>query len=1171
MKCPKCQFENSDDAKFCNECGDKLESICTECNKTNPLGSKFCNECGNDLTKPNESASVDYSKPQSYTPNFLADKILTTRSTIEGERKLVTVFFADVANYVKMSAALDPEEVHEIMDGCFKILMDEIHEYEGTINQFTGDGIMALFGAPVSHEDHAQRACYAALSVQEAIKEYGAGIEKKTGAVFEMRIGLNSGLVIVGSIGDDLRMDYTAIGDTTNLASRIQQAAEPGKIWLSNNTRKSIGGFFKIESVGDFEFKGISEKQPAFQLLTEHKAVRTRFDAGLARGVTGLVGRKPEMQIIQTAWERTINSEARVVDIVGEAGVGKSRLAYEFQQTIAAEAIILAGACLHYGRNISYLPIIDIVRAAFGIEEGMTQEEAGKCIEIKAAEDLSNLIPFYQNLLSLKIDDESFNALNPEGRKFGTFEAVKSLLLSLSGEKPLVIFLDDVHWIDKMSEEFFVFFSHQIQGKRVLLLTAYRPEGDPAWARGAHYRHLGLETLSDKSSTHLVENILGGFELSPELGQIIADKTGGNPFFVEEIVRELIDRKELLQEGDQYTLNRSLGQLNIPGTVQGVIAARMDRLSDDLKRTMQVASVIGRDFAYKILGSIMELGDELRTHLTNLVGLEVLYEKTLYPELEYIFKNTLTQEVAYESMLKQRRREIHSQIASAIEKLYPGKLEPHYELLAHHWALSDSPERAIEYFLLAGDKSKRNQAAAAAVDFFSRALVQLEHAEESSNHEMMLRIRDGRAEPLYLMGKLEESYLDYKETIRLALESGDQHKALGCFSKIPMLIYNTTLRNEMPEICEEGIKLARRLEDKGSEAIILLYCNYYPYVWGLTNDFSAMYEALDLAQKPGGDAAIVPCLVMLGAVERWAGKSRKSIERSDGLIEMAKSQFNMTFAAGVPFPRGMALTEIGRYDEAIRLLSEWVDISEQNSLFLNLSRTANTLGYSHSEIYDLGKALNLNNRALENAINLKKNSPALLYSASEMEAQAEVNLMENEFEMGHLDDAWTHIKKYEEKATDPDYALYRDRWLNRMNLLKGNILIDKGELDVAEKVACDCLETANKHKWLKYIGRGERLLGEVSTEKEAYGIAESHLESAIVRFKEVENPKQIWKTYTAFARLYKKMNRPDLELEQWQKAAKIVMETAESLQDASLKETFMSAAPIRRIFEGTKP
>lgn len=1116
--------------------------------------------------KSKEAPSIDYSQPQSYTPKHLADKILTTRSSIEGERKLVTVLFADVANYTAISEKLDPEEVHQIMDGAFKILMDEIHRYEGTINQFTGDGVMALFGAPVAHEDHAQRACYTAISIQKAITGYGEKIKKDTGVDFAMRIGLNSGPVIVGSIGDDLRMDYTAVGDTTNLAARIQQAARPGEVWLSQDTQSIIRGFFKVDSVGDLELKGKAEPQPTYRLVAEHKEVRTRFEAGLSKGVTELVGRRPEMGILKTAWGRARSGEARVVDVVGEAGVGKSRLAYEFQNTISDEAIILTGVCIHYGRNINFLPLIDIVKGAFDIGEGMSEEEAGKRIEESAVGDLESMIPFYRNLLSLKVDDPKFNSLNPEGRKFGTFEAVKNLLLSISESKPLVVFLEDVHWIDKISEEFFVFFSHSIQGKMILMLSAYRPEGAPRWAKGPSYRHLGLETLSEKSSVHLVRNILGGLELDPDLEKVIVGKTGGNPFFVEEMVRELRDRGELIRKGERYILQRPIEHLDIPGTVQGVLAARMDRLSEDLKRTMQVASVIGRDFAYKILRSIMELGGELRTHLTNLVGIEVLYEKALYPELEYIFKHALTQEVAYESLLKQRRREIHGRIARAIEEIYADRLEQHYELLAHHWELSDSPNRAIEYLVLAGEKSNLSQAANTAVNFFSRALNHIEKSDKAPDPKLMIRIREGRAGPLHAMGKIEESLGDREEVIRLARETGDQQTVLRCLTEIPTLIWNTKIKDKAPYFYEQGIELARSLGDTSAEARIMGHYANWRFVWEGSDEYKNIKQALSLAEKSGQPAAIFLVRYLTGWLERWIGNPQQALERTEGMTEILQSMFNIGLAGIISFVRGLTLTDVGRYIEAIRLQEKWIDTLEQMPNHLLSGRFYNGLGWAYSEVYGLEKAFYYNKRSLEGGMTYVT-SPGTVYSALEVQAQTEVNLVENEFEMGKVNDAWEHITRFEEMIEHPDYALGRNRWMSRMQDLKGNILLRRGDLAGTEELARQCLDAASKYGWKKYIAKSERLAGLILTARGAYNKAETKLKASLEKLKEVGNPKQLWITHTTLATMYEKMKRPDLEREQWQAAASVVKSTAEELQDEQLRTVFSNAAPVREIIK----
>jgi class 3 adenylate cyclase len=370
MKCPKCQFENPEEMQFCVECGGKLEINCPGCGFGNSPTFKFCGKCGHDLKQPAEASPIDYNQPQSYTPKFLADKILNNRSAIEGERKLVTVLFADMADYTSMAEKLDPEEVHQIMDGCFRILMDEIHTYEGTINQFTGDGIMALFGAPVALEVHAQQACYAALSIQKAIKKYSEKLKDDRGVNFLMRIGINSGPVIVGSIGDDLRMDYTAVGDTTNLASRMEGEARPGCILVSRNTHKLARDFFEFEPLGKVEVKGKAEAQQTYRLIRAAE-VQTRIEAAVAKGLTKFVGRSREVQAFKEAYAKARSGAGQVTGLVGEAGVGKSRLLLELRNELpTGEYTYLEGRCLHYGAGMAYLPLMDILRSCFEIAEG---------------------------------------------------------------------------------------------------------------------------------------------------------------------------------------------------------------------------------------------------------------------------------------------------------------------------------------------------------------------------------------------------------------------------------------------------------------------------------------------------------------------------------------------------------------------------------------------------------------------------------------------------------------------------------------------------------------------------------------------------------------------------------------------------------------------------------
>jgi class 3 adenylate cyclase len=739
MKCSSCGFENREGAKFCGKCRAKLSRVCAQCNTENSPENVFCDECGHDLEPIQEPRPIDYSQPTSYTPKHLTDKILTTRSSIEGERKWVTVLFADVANYTSLAEKLDPEEVHQVMNGCFKILTDETHEHEGTINQFTGDGVMGLFGAPVAHEDHAQRACHAALSIRKAVEEYGEKIRKECGVEFKMRIGLNSGPVIVGSIGDDLRMDYTAVGDTTNLAARMESMAEPGSILVSGNTYRMTRDYFTFEPLGQVEVKGKEEPQEAFELVKASE-VETRIGASVAKGLTGFVGRTNSMAVLAEAYQKAVSGAGQIVGLVGEAGVGKSRLVLEFvNRLLHGGFTYLEGRCLHYGGAMAYLPILGIVRSYFGILETDREYLIKKKIRETLSpfgEVLESAIAPLHDLLSVPVEDSAYRNLEPRQKHDRTFEAIRDVLVRGSQQRPLVIAVEDVHWIDRTSEEFLDYLIGWLANTHIVLILAYRPEYTHQWGSKSYYNRVGLDHLSTQRSAELVRSILGA-DVVPELRQLILSKAAGNPLFMEEITYALLESGSIQKEDDHYILRGHASGIEIPDTIQGIISARMDRLEDNLKRIMQVASVIGRDFAYRILQTITGMREELKSQLLNLQGLEFIYEKSLFPELEYIFRHALTQEVAYHSLLSKRRKEIHERIGEAIEKLYPGRLDEHYERLAYHYKKSNDPEKAIRFMSLVAKKAVDRFANQEAMTFCEEGLEILDQLDDTQERRQL--------------------------------------------------------------------------------------------------------------------------------------------------------------------------------------------------------------------------------------------------------------------------------------------------------------------------------------------------------------------------------------------------------------------------------------------------
>ncbi len=911
MKCQKCQFENREAAKFCKKCGSRLELVCPSCGYPYQPDSAFCDECGYNFQAPQKS--LDYSEPQSYTPKFLADKILTDRSAIEGERKLVTVLFADVAGYTSLSEKLDPEEVHQIMDGCFKILMDEIHKYEGTINQFTGDGVMALFGAPVAHEDHAQRACQAALSIQSALKAYHHKIMDAYGVEFRMRIGLNSGPVIVGAIGDDLRMDYTAVGDTTNLAARLQNAAEPGTVLASRDTYKIAGDFFEFTPLGQIAVKGKEAPQEAF-MLAGRSDVKTRIDASVAKGLTKFVGRKTSMDALMGAYQQDTAGSGQVVGVVGEAGVGKSRLVWEFKNQLPAEEFtFLEGQCIHYGSAMAYLPILDILKSYFDIADDDKEFIIRNKIKDRVLgldENLKSAITPFHELFSLQVDDPVYLQVAASVRKMRIFEALTGLFVRQSQTQPLIIVIDDLQWIDKISEEFLSYFMEWIYNTRVMLILLYRPEYTHQWGNKSHYTRVGLTQLSIESSTRLVEAILDDGEIGSEIKELILKRAGGNPLFVEELTHNLLENGSIEKKGHQYVLTRTASDIQVPETLQGIVASRIDRVEESLKRVMQMASVIGREFAFRVLASVMGMREELKSSLLNLQGLDFISEKQLFPELEYIFKHALTQEVAYNSLLQKRRKEIHEKVAASIEALYPDRLEEYYELLAYHYRRSDNQQKALFYLKLANEKANTLRAPQEAMGYFDAAMDLLDQMGDTpeNQHQRISLIAD----QVYVFGPL----------FRIA----DYHDLLNRYEPMAVGLSDNEL-------------LARFYGSLASCKIMFGHCD---------QAIAIGVKAIELSRTAGSpESSAHACFpVLLGY--RMTGDYEKVHELKKFYQSLWEEEFNLRLYVWTLNQVGWAYNDVGRVDNALEVGQAALLMAEKHSDHYLISLSHSMVAFSYN-------------------------------------------------------------------------------------------------------------------------------------------------------------------------------------------------------------------------------
>jgi class 3 adenylate cyclase/tetratricopeptide (TPR) repeat protein len=717
--------------------------------------------------------------PDSYTPKHLAEKILTAKAALEGERKQVTVLFADLKGSMELLVDRDPEEARKILDPVLERMMDAVHHYEGTVNQVMGDGIMALFGAPLSHEDHAVRACYAALRMQESVRRYAAEARRAYGVEVQIRVGLNSGEVVVRSIGSDLRVDYTAVGQTTHLAARMEQLAPPGMVRLTGDTVRLAEGFVEMRSLGPIPVKGLPEPIETFELTGAGQA-RTRLQAAALRGLTRFVGRDAEIEHLRRVLAQAGAGHGQIVAIVGEAGVGKSRLTYEFTHSHRVQNwLIVEASSISFGKAISYLPVIDLLKGYIKIGEHddhrqMREKVAGKLLILDRA--LEPLLSPLLALLDVPVDDRGWQAMDPPQRRQRMLDAVKRLLLREAQVQPLLVVFEDLHWIDRETQALLDNLVESLGSAQLLLLVNYRPEYEHHWGNKTTYSQLRLDSLPVESAKEFLAALLGQDAALAPLTQMLVKR--GNPFFLEETVRTLVETGALVGERGAYRLTRPVESLQVSPTVQTILAARIDRLAREEKQLLQAAAVIGKDFTYSLLAAIAGQPDDiLRRGLAHLQEAEFVYETQLFPDLEYTFKHALTHEVTYGSLLQERRKALHAQIVIAVERLYLGRLNEQVERLAHHAMRGALWEKAVRYGRQAGNRALERSALRDAIPHFKQAWVALHELPESQEQtQQRIDLCFEQRNALMPLGEFEQLREILDEAHALAEALGDQRR-----------------------------------------------------------------------------------------------------------------------------------------------------------------------------------------------------------------------------------------------------------------------------------------------------------------------------------------------------------------------------------------------------------
>jgi class 3 adenylate cyclase/tetratricopeptide (TPR) repeat protein len=934
MTCPTCHAANPPGTRFCGQCAAPLASACAACGASNPPGNRFCGQCAAAL---DGAAPARLTAPSAYTPRHLAEKILTSRAALEGERKHVTVLFADLKGSMELLADRDPEEARGLLDAVLERMMEAVHRYEGTVNQVMGDGIMALFGAPLAHEDHAVRACYAALRMQESVRRYSEELRRTQGVEVQIRVGINSGDVVVRTIGSDLRMDYSAVGQTTNLAARMEQLAAPGSIRLTAGTLGLAEGFVQATPLGPVPVKGLGEPVEVFELVGAG-AARTRLEAAARRGLTRFVGRNAELEQLRDALDRAGRGRGQVVAVVGEPGVGKSRLFWELIHSHRVHGwLVVQSASVSYGRATAYLPVIELLRGYFTIDgrddaRRIREKVTGKVLTLDAA--LAPAVPALLALLDVPLDETPWQALDPLQRRQQTLDAVKRLLLRESEVQPLVVVFEDLHWIDSETQALLDGLVESLPTARLLLLVNYRPEYRHGWGSKTYYRQLRVDPLPPESADELLDALLGRDAALGPLKRLLIERTEANPLFLEETVRALAETAALAGERGAYRLTRPIEQLTVPATVQAILAARIDRLAPEAKRLLQAAAVIGKDVPLPLLLAIADAPEHaVRAELTALQAAEFLYETRLFPDLEYTFKHALTHEVAYAGLLQERRRTLHGRITEVIERLAPERVAEHAERLAHHAVRGERWDKAVTYLRQAGLRAMARAANREALAHLGQALETLGRLPQTREAtELTIDLHLDLRNALLPLGDRVPMGEHLHEAERLARALGDQHRLARITTFMVIQCLATGHQDEALRFGQEALGLARALHDRSTEVVATSFLGMAHAARGEFTDAIRLLErnaALEgeLRYERFGAPAIQR--VLAGG---QLAEALSELGRFDEAVGHAEAALRLAEAADHTFSLYWGLLSLGRVrlrrgelPEATRLLEQCLD------------------------------------------------------------------------------------------------------------------------------------------------------------------------------------------------------------------------------------------------------
>lgn len=956
MICSNCQTPNPDGAKFCMNCGNAMALLCPHCGEQSPPKAKFCLNCGNSLIGETSQAEAESMQEtlQKLMPRDMAAKLESIRASggIEGERRILTILFCDVVGSTAAAENLDPEDWTEIMNGAFKYLINPIYKYEGTVGRLMGDAVLAFFGAPIAHEDDPQRAVLAGLEITSGIRPYCEKVLDKYGLDIDIRVGINTGLAVIGEVGSDLAVEYTAMGDAVNMAARMEQTAQPGTVQISANTHKLVAPLFDLKDLGKIETKGKKEPVQIYQVL------HPKAEPGRVRGIEGLnaplIGRDEEMHSLREVINELQQGRGQIVSVMGEAGLGKSRLVTEVRKALENDGMLssenrkhtegllwLEGRSLSYETTTPYAPFTAMFNKHFQLRDDESDAEKYAQIEGKLSEfpDPTSITPFVATMLGIELppeESELIRYLQPPELRAKMFRAIHALVLQLAASNPIALVFDDVHWIDPTSLDLLEQLLPATDLVGLLIIAIFRPRRDePSWgfhekaARDfAHrYQEILLKPLDEEGSRELVANLLYVEGLPETVRLLILKKAEGNPFFVEEVIRSLLDAKLVVRENSHWRATQEIEDISVPDTLAGVITSRLDRLEEGAKQVVQAAAVIGRQFEFDTLTAVHGSPHEVEAALRTLQRRELIREKSRTPKRVYLFKHALTQETAQGSLLKRKGQELHRQVAEYLEQVQP----VHAGEIARHFLEAEESQLAMPYLVDAGEQANRSSSTAEAIQFFEKALELIEPKDDLVSTR---RAYEGLASARMFAREIEGAINAYQSMLTLAQEHQDEAMQVSALNKMGFV--TGMMMGQFPvanSLLDQAEKLARKNQDyAGLAELHMVKCNICTSTGDLDGAISHLGESTQLGRDLNAEEPLLFGLTHSANTLTFMGRFDEAWEKAQEALQIAREVGNQRYVAELlAFPIPVHYQQEGDFQQAREALDECVSIAARIS------------------------------------------------------------------------------------------------------------------------------------------------------------------------------------------------------------------------------------------------